>query len=79
MSNFQGRDAREVSMASGMLVSQLGELMITKGLITHKEAAAVVQAAQGGASVHPTVSTAGAILVLHEIGQSWEAAGTRKS
>ncbi|MFB0488365.1 hypothetical protein ABIE45_000951 [Methylobacterium sp. OAE515] len=78
MSNFQGRDAREISMASGMVVSGLGELMITKGLMTHKEAAALIKAAQGGATVHPTVATPGAFLVMHEIGQLWAATDARR-
>ena len=77
MSNFQGRDAREISMASVMTVTWLGELMITKGLITSDEAAAVVQAAVRGASFHPTISTAGAILAIQEVGDRWEAARRR--
>ncbi|MCJ2052824.1 hypothetical protein [Methylobacterium sp. J-070] len=78
MSNFRGRDARLVSMASGMQVSWPGELLITKGLITREDAAGVVQAAKDDVLVHPTVSTSGAILMIHEIGQSWKAAGARK-
>jgi hypothetical protein len=73
MSNFHGRSANEVSMASGLLVSWLGELLIMKGVITRDEAAAVVQAAEGSASANPNVSTPGAAEIIREIGQRWDA------
>ena len=79
MSNLQGRDARKMSMASVMMVSCLGEILITKGLITSDEAASVVQSAQGGASVHSTISTPGAALAIQEVGDQWESASGRRS
>lgn len=66
-------------MASGLLVSWLGELLIAKGVITRDEAAAVVLAAEGSASSNPTVTTPGATAIIREIGQRWEkAAGVEK-
>jgi hypothetical protein len=51
-----------------VLVSWLGELLIAKSVITRDEAAAVVQAAGGSASVNVTTYSSGALLAAEEIG-----------
>lgn len=78
MSNLQGFSAHEIALASGLMVSRLGELLIAKGVITQDEAAAVVQAAEGSASTNLTAHSTGAVLAIQEIGRRWEAAGNRK-
>lgn len=78
MSNFQGLSAQEVALASGLMVSWLGELLIAKGVITQDEAAAVVRAAEESAAANLTASSPGAVLAIQEIGRRWETAGARK-
>ncbi|MGW8788851.1 hypothetical protein [Heyndrickxia sporothermodurans] len=78
MSNFQHFSAHEVALASGLMVTSLGELLIAKGVITKDEAAAVVQAAERSASVNLTAHSTGAVLAIQEIGRRWEAAGSRE-
>ncbi|MDN3571586.1 hypothetical protein [Methylobacterium longum] len=79
MSNFQGLNAHEVALGSGLVVSWLGELLIAKGVITWDEAAAVILAAEGSASVNLTASSSGALMAIHEIGRRWEAASSHRS
>lgn len=78
LSNFQGLSAHEVALASGLMVSWLGELLSAKGVITQDEAAAVIHAAEESAAVNLTASSPGAILAIQGIGRRWEAAGARK-
>lgn len=72
MSNFHGRSAHELAMASALLVARLGELLLTKGLVSPDQMKAVVQAAEGNALSNRTTTTSGAISVILEIGCRWE-------
>lgn len=59
-------------MASALLVARLGELLLTKGLVSPDQMQAVVQAAEGNALSNRATTTSGAISVILEIGCRWE-------
>ncbi|WCS27203.1 hypothetical protein LOK46_10420 [Methylobacterium sp. NMS14P] len=69
-----GQGAQELGIAGSLLAAHLGELLISKGVITKADAAAIVAAARADATAQPTVSGANAARIIDEVGQQWDQA-----
>lgn len=66
-----GHGAQELAIAGSLLAAQLGELLISKGLVTKAEAAAIVAAAKADATAQPTITGASAAKIIEAVGEQW--------
>jgi len=70
--DLYGKNAPEMAVAGDLLATRLGELLVSKGVITSAEAASVIEAARKdamGPRGWPTGSKAAEI--IEEVGRIW--------
>ena len=66
-----GHGAQELGIAGSLLAAHLGELLISKGMVTKVEAAAIIAAAKADATAQPTTTGANAARIIGEVGEAW--------
>lgn len=70
--NLNTKGAAEISVASNLLVARLGELLVSKGVISKGEAALVAAAASRDATAPAGYETGRkAMLIIEDIGKLW--------
>lgn len=70
--NLYAKGAQELSVASNLLALRLGELLVSKGVITTAEAAQVIEAARKDALAPPGWQAGPkAAELIEEVGRIW--------
>lgn len=66
-----GHGAQELGIAGSLIAEHLGALLVSKGVITKGEAAAIIAAAKADATAQPSISGQNAAKIIDEVGGEW--------